>query len=109
MDDEAGRLVDHRELVVAVGEAHGGNRSGSGPLCGHRVRWQLDALAALQPVALRPQPPVDEGAALDRALRRPARPQVLGEEAVEALAGGLRGDVELPPARGQGQASRRRR
>src|SRR5262245_63560214 len=92
--DDACRLVDDEQVLVLVGDAEldvlrldlpGG------------LRWQLylELFAALQPVALRPLPPVDaDRAALDEPLRRRARSDLrqLGQKAVEPPAGRLLGN-----------------
>ena len=94
MDDDAGRLVDDEHVLVLPGDPERHllalelvrDRLGHG---------QLELLAALEPVRLRPPLAVDDRRALlQQPLGRGARADLRqrGEEAIEPLARGLGGD-----------------
>jgi hypothetical protein len=94
MDDDARRLVHNEEVLVLPRDSQrhllpfepGRHGLGDG---------QLELLAALQPMRLRPALPVQErGALLQQPLGRPARADLgqRGEKAIQPLACGLRGD-----------------
>jgi hypothetical protein len=86
VDDDAGRLVDHQQVVVLVGDP---KRHLFALERLRRGRLELDRLSALEAVALRSSGPVDpDGACSDDAFRRRARADLgqLCEKAVEPLA-----------------------
>src|SRR5579862_5378202 len=95
VDDEAGRLVDDKQVLVAVDDPRrrlrrrGPRLYGVLPCFG---RDELQRLPALEPIALRSPFPVDEHARGDDALGGSARADAPGEEAIEPLPGGLRWD-----------------
>jgi hypothetical protein len=88
--DEAGRLVDHEQVLVLQHDLRLRRRRNDGR--GHGFR-ELDLLAACEPVALRACDTVDERPRLDRPLRRAARAQLRREESVEPLARRRLGDL----------------
>ena len=81
--DQAGRLVDHEQMLVLPDDPRWWRRRG-----GRRLPdvGQLDRLAAGEPVALHSQLPIDQCPRVDRTLRRAARTEVRRQELVEALA-----------------------
>jgi hypothetical protein len=94
-------LVDHEHVLVLPGDAERDllARQRSGADVGNR---QLELLAALEPVGLRPALAVDDRpAVLQQSLGRGARADLRqrGEEAIKPLARGLGGDGD--PTRGQ--------
>jgi hypothetical protein len=97
MDDDAGRLVDHEDVVVLPGdlERHLLALQYGGRAFGNR---QLQLLAALEPVRLCPPLPVhDSGALLQQPLRSGARADLgqRGEETIEPLARSPGGDNDF--------------
>src|SRR5579862_5367214 len=103
MDDEAGGLVDHQQVLVLPDDARrrrGRNRLGSLGLLG-----ELHLLASGEPVALHARDSVDDRTAGDRALGRSARAERRGEEPVEPLAGRVGRHAQLQRA---ATSSRRR-
>jgi hypothetical protein len=94
MDDDAGRLVHDQEMFVLPGNLERHVFALEPGRRGLRNR-QLELLAALEPVRLRPPLPVhDRGALLEQPLGRGARADLgqRGEEAIEPLARGLGGN-----------------
>jgi hypothetical protein len=85
MDDEAGRFVDHEQLVVLVRDVQ------TELLALRRLRFrgrrELDVLPTLKPPRLRARDTVDEHADVDYALGGSAGTDVLRDERVEPRAG----------------------
>ena len=95
MDDDAGRLVHDEQVLVLVGDGEL-DVLGLDHARGLRGHFDLDLLPTLEPVALRPRPPVDAHVSL---LHEPlcgrsrAHLGQLGEEPVEPRSRGLLGDA----------------
>jgi hypothetical protein len=110
MDHDAGGLVNDEEVLVCVRDRQVRRRSDR---FGGRLRGSLDLdlLTAGEPVALTSDFPVDEDRTPgEQTLGRSARAYLrqAGEPAVEAAAGGLRGNAELLYFDGRGSRSARR-
>jgi len=91
VDDQPGRLVDDQDVLVLPDDVRRGRRDNRSRCL---LLRQLDLLAACEAEALRPRASVDERAPGDGALCRRPRAEQAREEAVEALAGGVRRDVQ---------------
>lgn len=106
--DESGWLVDDEQMRVLPDDVQ--IELGLDPLFGRR-QLPGDQLPTRQPVALRPPCAVDDdGAAVDQALRRSARADLLlgGEEAVQAQPVRLRRNADLGQSRSVEAPGRRR-
>ncbi len=100
MHDDAGRLVDHQQVRIGVGDRVGGTRDGGhGGGVTRRAVVHRDALAAAQAVALGPPDAVHpHRSGLDQALGARAGSHQAGQKRIQTSSGGAGGRGELPRA-----------